>query len=213
MTPPPAPEGAMPPADGAADPADPGPAGGLVLFHGAGGDRTHHALVALEDGLDVPVARFDFPYRRKGPGRRPPDRMPKLVAAVGDAAREVTAEWGVAPDRLVFGGRSMGGRAASMAVAEGLPAAGLVLLSYPLHPPGKPDKLRVDHFGAIACPVLVIQGRRDPFATEAELERHLAAITGPVTLVMVDGNHDPKPGLDPLLVETVRDWWPPGRRG
>lgn len=187
--------------------------GGLVLFHGAGGDRSHHALVALEDGLDVPVARFDFPYRRKGPGRRPPDRMPKLVAAVGEAADEAAADWGVAPERLVFGGRSMGGRAASVAVAEGLPAAGLVLLSYPLHPPGRPDKLRVDHFGAITCPVLVVQGRRDPFATEVELVEHLAAIPGPVTLVMVDGNHDPKPVLDPRLVETVRAWWPTGRPG
>ncbi len=181
-------------------------ADGLILFHGAGGDRDHRLFLALEAALAIPVARIDFPYRRKGPGRRPPDRMPKLVAAVGEAVDEAAAAWGTTPERLALGGRSLGGRAASVAVSEGLAAAGLVLLSYPLHPPGKPDRLRVDHFGAVGCPVLLIQGRRDPFGTPDEFAAHLPALPGPVAEVWVDGNHDPKPANDPTVIAAVASW-------
>jgi predicted alpha/beta-hydrolase family hydrolase len=76
-----------------------------------------------------------------------------------------------------------------MAVAEGLDAAGLVLVSYPLHPPGKPDRLRTDHFGALHVPCLFVSGRRDAFAAPDELERETAAIPGAVTLAFVDGDH------------------------
>ncbi len=127
---------------------------GLVLFHGAGGDRDHPLFVALEHDVGTPVARIDFPYRRKGPGRRPPDRMPKLIEAVDLATAESAELWGVETSDLVIGGRSMGGRAASLAVAEGLAVGGLLLLSYPLHPPGKPDRLRTEHFAALDVPVL-----------------------------------------------------------
>lgn len=187
-------------------PTPPVPPTGLILFHGAGGNREHHLFLALEAGLDIPVARVDFPYRRKNPGRRPPDRMPKLVAAINEAAEEWASTWALDPAGLVFGGRSMGGRAASIAVSEGLPAAGLVLLSYPLHPPGKPDKLRVDHFGLVRCPVLLVQGRRDPFGTVAEFEQHLPALAGPVQVEWLDGNHDPKPTLDADVVSLVGRW-------
>src|SRR5438128_883754 len=120
--------------------------GALLVTPGAGADRDHHTLVALEAGLaPLPVGRYDFPYRREG--RKAPDRAPKAVAAVREAAGELVAQTGIAPDRLLLGGRSYGGRMCSMAVAEGLPAAGLVLLSYPLHPPGKPENLRTEHFG------------------------------------------------------------------
>jgi uncharacterized protein len=169
-----------------------GRAAGLILFHGAGGDRNHHTFLALEAGLDVPVARIDFPYRAKGPGRRPPDRMPRLVEAVAEASATCSQTWGVAPDRLVLGGRSLGGRAASIAVAEGaVPARALVLLSYPLHPPGKPERLRVEHFGRITCPVLVVQGNRDPFGSPAEFARELPALGGPLTEAWIDAGHDP----------------------
>ena len=83
----------------------------------------------------------------------------------------------------------MGGRMCSMAVAEGLEVAALVLVSYPLHPPGRPDRLRTAHFPALRLPCLFVSGRRDPFGTPAELERETAAIPGPVTLVFVDGDH------------------------
>src|SRR5690606_31693869 len=105
----------------------------------------------------------------------------------------------------VLGGRSYGGRMCSMAVAEGLPAAGLVLLSYPLHPPGKPDNLRVEHFGDITVPGLVLSGENDPFGSPAEFDEHLAAIAGPVTVVWLKGGHDPR-NQDGLIASTVTDW-------
>lgn len=180
---------------------------GLVLFHGAGGDRNHHLFRALERSLDMPVARVDFPYRRQGPGRRFPDRMPKLIDAVVEAVDEASTDWGLAAERLVIGGRSMGGRAASMAAAEGQVApAGLVLLSYPLHPPGKPDKLRIDHLGAVTCPTLLVQGRSDPFGTPAEFARHLAALAGSLTEHWLDATHDPPERLDAEIVEVVDGW-------
>ena len=77
----------------------------------------------------------------------------------------------------------------SMAVAQGLEASALVLVSYPLHPPGKPDRLRTEHFPALAVPCLFVSGRRDAFASPQELERETAAIAGPVTLIFVDGDH------------------------
>lgn len=177
--------------------------GGLVLFHGAGGDRNHRLFLALEDRLGLPVARVNFPYRDKGPGRRPPDRMPVLIDTVQQAVAEAADNWGIRPWRVAVGGRSMGGRAASMAVADGLNAAALVLLSYPLHPPGKPDRLRVDHFDRIERPVLLVQGRKDPFGTPEEFAAHVPAISGPVTEHWLDGNHDPRPSCDDEIIESV----------
>ncbi len=91
----------------------------------------------------LPVERMDFPYRSAG--RKAPDRPPVLLDAVRAEAAALVERAGVAPDRLALGGRSMGGRMCSMAVADGLPAAALVLVSYPLHPPGRPDHLRTAH--------------------------------------------------------------------
>jgi predicted alpha/beta-hydrolase family hydrolase len=93
----------------------------------------------------------------------------------------------------------------SLGVADGLPAAGLVLLSYPLHPPGKADQLRVEHFPALGVPCLFVSGRKDPFGTPTELERATRTIEGPVELALVDGAHDPK-GQDEQIVEIVDDW-------
>jgi uncharacterized protein len=181
--------------------------GGLVLFHGAGGDRNHRLFCALEAELALPVARCNFPYRDRGPGRRPPDRMPKLIDSVRMHVARCCADWGLTPDRLVLGGRSLGGRVASLAVAAGLPAAGLLLLSYPLHPPGKPENLRVEHFGSLRLPVLFVQGTSDPFGAPAELARHLADVPGPVRQIWLDGTgHDPVARHDPVIIEAVRDW-------
>ncbi|MEM8923050.1 MAG: alpha/beta family hydrolase [Actinomycetota bacterium] len=179
---------------------------GLVLFHGAGGDRDHRLFLALEDRLDVPVARINFPYREKGPGRRPPDRMPKLIETVNAAVEVAARQWASEAARIVVGGRSMGGRAASMAIAEGLEAAGLLLLSYPLHPPGTPEKLRVEHLPLVGCPVLLVQGRRDPFGTPEEFAAHLPSIAGPLTEVWLDGNHDPRPSHDETVLAAVAEW-------
>ncbi len=181
-----------------------GPAA-VLLTPGAGSDRNHPGLVAVEAALaPMPVERIDFPYRREG--RQAPDRAPKLVAAVMEAAIALAARTGAAPDAVVLGGRSMGGRMCSMAVAEGLPAAGLVLLSYPLHPPGRPERPRTSHLPALALPCLFVSGTRDPFATPAELEEATAAIPGPVTHVWVDGGRHDLKGADGRVAEAVATW-------
>jgi predicted alpha/beta-hydrolase family hydrolase len=179
--------------------------GAALLFPGAGSSSTHPSLVAIEAALaPLPVARADFPYRREG--RRAPDRAPKLLACVVEEAARLADEAGVAADRIVLGGRSMGGRICSLAVADGLPAAALVLISYPLHPPGKPDRLRVDHLPDLRVPCLFVSGTRDAFGTPAELEHHSASIAGPVTHVWIDGKgHDLK-GQDTVIADTVADW-------
>lgn len=180
-------------------------AGALLLAPGAGSDRNHPTSVAIEAAVGtLPVARMDFPYRKAG--RKAPDRAPILLDAVREEAAALVASAGIRANRLVLGGRSMGGRMCSMAVADGLPAAGLVLLSYPLHPPGKADKLRIEHLPAIEVPTLVVSGTADPFGSPEELTHHLAAIAGPVTYVWVEGaGHDWK-GRDVQIAEVVAAW-------
>ncbi len=178
---------------------------GLLLFHGAGGDIDHPVFDGLEEGLDIPVRRGRFYYRRIG-GRRPPDRMPRLVEALNEVADETCEELGIQPEELVLGGRSMGGRAATVAVAEGRPAWGVVALSYPLHPPAKPEKLRTDHWPQVDCPVLICQGTKDPMGRQGELEQYLDGFAGPVAVQwLVDANHDPKKHTTEI-VDAVRSW-------
>lgn len=161
---------------------------GLVLAPGAGSGRDQPGLVAISRTLEasgVHVERIDFPYRLAG--RRAPDRPPVLIAAIVDAAERLGAELGVPPDAIALGGRSMGGRIASMVAASGRPCAALVLVSYPLHPPGRPERLRVEHFPGITVPALFVSGSRDAFGTPAELAAATAAIPGPVERVVLDG--------------------------
>ena len=175
---------------------------GLLLTHGAGGGADHRLFVAMESVIDLPVRRMEFPYRREG--RRAPDRAPKLMASILEEVEEFTTELGVGPEQLVLGGRSMGGRMCSMVVADGLPAAGLVLLSYPLHPPGKPEKPRIEHFDRITVPTIFVNGDRDPFGTPDEVDREIAAIAGPTWVHWLEGQrHDPKPACDDEIIEVV----------
>jgi hypothetical protein len=105
----------------------------------------------------------------------------------------------------------MGGRMCSMAVAEGLPAAALVLVSYPLHPPGRPEKLRTDHFGHLTLPCLFCSGTKDAFGTPAELEEAVVAIPGPVTLTWMEGGDHGLRRRDAEVATVVADWLgPPG---
>jgi predicted alpha/beta-hydrolase family hydrolase len=141
----------------------------IVLAHGAGGSMNDRGLLAVraalrERGFDV--MRFNFPYSEKK-GRRP-DPMPKLEACI--AAVVAFARERVAPKRLIFGGRSMGGRAASMLAAEGFDADALLLLAYPLHPAGKPQQLRDAHLLRITMPVLCVNGTRDPLCRRDLME-------------------------------------------
>jgi predicted alpha/beta-hydrolase family hydrolase len=172
----------------------------LLLFPGAGSSSEHSSLVAIEQAVaPLRCVRADFPYRKQG--RRAPDRAPVLLQAVID---EVAA---MGPGPIVLGGRSMGGRICSMAVADGsVPAVGLVLISYPLHPPGKPEKLRVEHLPALQVPCLFIHGTKDPFGSPDELQHWTATIPGPVTHVFVQGRgHDLK-GADAFIADTVAPW-------
>ena len=171
---------------------------GLLLTPGASATRDHSTLVAIDEALSadgVAVERIDLPGTR----------APKLIATIREAAGALAETSGLPPERILLGGRSMGGRMCSMAVAEGLPAAGLVLVSYPLHPPGKPDQLRVEHFPALEVPCLFVSGTTDPFGTPAELEAAAAAIPGSVTHVWLEGSHGLR-GRDGKVTEAICDW-------
>ncbi|WP_353826523.1 alpha/beta hydrolase family protein [Agromyces sp. SYSU T0242] len=164
----------------------------IVVAHGAGAGKEHPFLTgfcrALGD-LGVATMRFDFPYRVAG--RRFPDRPPAAIAtwrAVASAARDSAA-----PGEPVWAsGKSFGGRMASMAVAEGMDAAGLVFLGYPLHAPGRPEKARDEHFPKLAgVPMLFLQGRNDPFAIpNDQLDALVGGLAPSAVLAWIDGaNH------------------------
>lgn len=176
---------------------------GLLLAPGAGAGRDQATLVALDrraTAAGLVVRRMDFPYRREG--RRAPDRPAALVLAVREEAAALAARC----DALVAGGRSMGGRMCSMAVAEGMPAAGLLLISYPLHPPGRPSALRTGHFPAIDVPCLFISGTRDAFGSPAELEAATAEIPAPVTHRWVEGKDHALRGADDAVCDAALEW-------
>lgn len=156
----------------------------VVVAHGAGAGMEHPFMVGFTRGLaDEGIAslRFNFPYREAG--RRFPDRPPAAI----DAWRTVMESATALSDGPVWAaGKSFGGRMASMAVAEGMQAAGLVYLGYPLHPPGKPDRLRDEHLPDVHVPQLFLQGTNDPFATGDLLDRVVARLDD-ATLEWIDG--------------------------
>ena len=170
--------------------ADGKPGALLVLAHGAGAGQQHPFMTAVAKGFaarGVDVVTFDFPYMRER--RKIPDKAPVLEKAfveVVTAARQ----WSGAT-RCFIGGKSMGGRMATHLGAAHLDdLSGIVVFGYPLHPPGKPDQLRVAHLGSITVPVLIIQGERDAFGTPRELKPAIETITAKVTLhIVAKGDH------------------------
>jgi predicted alpha/beta-hydrolase family hydrolase len=163
----------------------------LVLAHGAGNDMQSAFISHLHTTLaerGVLTVKFNFPYTERK--ARAPDRPPVLEATWRAVAAAVREDAELAPRRLVLGGKSMGGRIASMIAADGEPCAGLVLLGYPLHPAGQPAKLRVDHLARLRVPALFVQGTRDPLCDMTLLEDALAKLTAPVTLHRIEeGDH------------------------
>jgi predicted alpha/beta-hydrolase family hydrolase len=163
----------------------------VLLAHGAGSDRNAAALVAVDGRLaaaGIPSLRFDYPYRQAG--RKAPDRPPVLEQATREAAAQLAKDSGLPPERLALGGRSMGGRYCSMVAAhdtDPVPVLGLVLLGYPLHPAGKPEQLRTEHFPRLTMPVLFVSGDRDALAPRPSLEKAIEAIPGEVTLHWLPG--------------------------
>ena len=171
---------------------------GLLVTPGASADRNHPALVALEEGLrPLPVARRDLARTRS---------TPKLITSIVADAAAFAGELAVATGDLLIGGRSMGGRICSRAVADGLEVAGLVLISYPLHPPGRPEKARTEHLGHLRVPVLFVSGTRDAFGTPGELESATVAIPGPVSHTWIDGGDHGLRGKDDQVVAAVKEW-------
>lgn len=147
----------------------------FVCAHGAGGHMGDRGMLAVASALrsrGIGVVRFNFLYREKGSRR--PDPMPlnmECVAAVVARARDE-----LRPELLVIGGRSMGGRAASMLAADGFACDGLLLLAYPLHPAGQPEKLRDAHLPSISVPVLCFSGTRDELCRRDLMERALRTV-------------------------------------
>ena len=180
---------------------------GVLLYPGAGTDAQHPPLVMLEQALRMEfpkliVSRVDFPYRREG--RKMPDRAPKLVAAVHDEVSSFAQSLGVPTTAIIIGGRSMGGRMCSMAIAEGLQVAGLLCMSYPLHPPKKPEKLRIEHLPKVNVPSLFLSGSRDDFGTPDELRAHISVAPGPAELIILEGKgHDLAKADEAIAAATI----------
>jgi uncharacterized protein len=165
------------------------PVAWIVIAPGAGAGMDHPFLVGFCRAMAadaIAAARFDFHYMSAG--RRSPDPEASLRAAWIEAFDGVRA---MAGDLPVFaGGKSLGGRIASMCVADGMAAAGLVFLGYPLHPPGKPERLRAEHLQRIRVPMLFLQGTKDPFAKAELLERVVADLGDRAMLERIEGgNH------------------------
>jgi len=158
----------------------------FVCAHGAGGHMGDRGMLAVTQALrdrGIATVRFNFPYRDKGSAR--PDPMPQLkqcVAAVATRAREARGS-----AKLLLGGRSMGGRAASMLVAEGFACDGLLLLAYPLHPAGQPEKLRDAHLPRIGVPVLCLNGTRDALCRRDLMDRTIGGLGRNWTLHWLEG--------------------------
>lgn len=166
----------------------------LVLAHGAGAPQTHPWMVRMAGALasrGLDVFTFNFLYAESR--RRLPDRNPVLEATWRAAIGAVRARSEAARCKLYIGGKSMGGRIATQVAAAAEPhaivdLAGLVLLGYPLHPPGRPDKLRASHLARVQAPMLFVQGSRDAFGAPAELEPFVSPLASRRTrLFVVEG--------------------------
>jgi uncharacterized protein len=164
----------------------------IVLAHGAGAPMDSPFMNDMASELarhGLRVARFEFPYmakRRIDGKKRGPDRAPVLTGFYADVVRQLGE-----PEKLVIGGKSMGGRIASM-VADDLGVGGLVCLGYPFHPPGKPENLRTEHLKVLRTPALICHGTRDPFGRPDEIAGY--QLSDRIGLHWVeDGEHDFKP--------------------
>ena len=158
----------------------------FVFAHGAGGNMNDRGVLQTANALrerGIGVVRFNFLYKEKKSSR--PDAMPRLKEVFSAVVARTRQE--VQPNTLIIGGRSMGGRAGSMLAAEGFQCDGLLLLAYPLHPPGRPDQLRDAHLPAIKVPVLCFNGTRDPFCTPRLMEDVIQRVTTDWEMHWVEG--------------------------
>jgi predicted alpha/beta-hydrolase family hydrolase len=159
---------------------------GILLAHGAGTDQEHPNMVALRTGLASAghnVMTFNYPYTERGVKR--PDRPEKLVECHQAAAEALRQD----VDNLFLAGRSMGGRMGTYLAAEGYECAGLILYSYPLHPAGKPEKLRVAHFPDVTQPMLFFQGTKDTMSRMELFDRYIKPLPNASVEVLEGANH------------------------
>jgi hypothetical protein len=168
----------------------PGVGATFILAHGAGAGQHSLFMVSCAEALadrGFDVVTFNFPYTEQR--RRLPDRAPVLEACFAEVIHEARRRVPSALAHLFIGGKSMGGRMATQLAATDpdLPIAGIVLLGYPLHPPGKPEKRRDAHLPAVHRPMLVVQGSRDTFGTPEELRPTFDALSPPATLHVIEG--------------------------
>ena len=178
----------------------------VLVAHGAGADMHAVTLTALSEALaasGIPAMRFNFAY--KAAGRGAPPKAPVLEIELRRARDELAKRTKLPVERIVVGGRSMGGRIASMVAAvDG--ALGVALLAYPLHPPGRPEAVRVAHFSGLAMPILFVSGTRDTFGSPEELQAQAEAIPGAVTwhwIETADHGFRPLKKLTGLTTEQV----------
>jgi uncharacterized protein len=161
--------------------------GGLFVFaHGAGGHMGDRGVLAVSErlrGVGLHVVRFNFLYREKRSTH--PDTMPRLKECIAAVAAHARREIG--PETLILGGRSMGGRAASMLAADGFSCDGLLLLAYPLHPAGRPEELRDAHLAQIKVPVLCLNGTRDALCRRDLMESVVDRLTDRWTMHWLEG--------------------------
>lgn len=159
----------------------------ILMAHGAGTNQDHATVVAIRDGFAAEgfgVATFNYPYTERG--RRGPDRPPKLLQCHGAMLQWAKEHMGPG---IVMAGRSMGGRMATMLAAGGERCAGIILFSYPLHPAGKPERLRVDHLPDVKAPMLFLSGTRDPLCKLELLEEHVRPLPNATIHLIEDGDH------------------------
>ncbi len=171
---------------GTASIAPPAAVATLVVAHGAGAGMDHPFIVGFCRAMaerDVATLRFNFPYIERG--RRSPD--PERLLREAWLAAFAAAAGGVGDRPVLVGGKSLGGRIASLCAADGMPAAGLVFLGYPLHPPGKPERIRDEHLSRIEAPMLFVQGTLDPFARPELIRDVVRRLGDRATLEPVEG--------------------------
>ncbi|HLG14383.1 MAG TPA: alpha/beta fold hydrolase [Blastocatellia bacterium] len=161
----------------------------LLLGHGAGANQTSDFMVSFAEALaaqGLDTVTFNFLYTEEG--RRAPDPNARLEACYGALIDAVSAHRELHLNKLVIGGKSMGGRIASQVAANRIAGPdGLVFLGYPLHPPGKPDQLRAAHLSRIRSPMLFVQGSRDAFGTPDEMRPIIKKLGGLASLYIVEG--------------------------
>lgn len=164
---------------------------GILLAHGAGTDQDHPFMAGLRDGLATrgfTVLSFNYPYSERGSRR--PDPHSRLLECHRSAADRLVAE----TEQVFLSGRSMGGRMGTYLVAEGYPARGLILYAYPLHPAGKPERLRIEQFPEITVPMLFFQGTKDSLARMDLFEEHIAPLPNATVEILEGAGHSTRGG-------------------